>query len=312
MNDIANGWFWLGFTLFVIFALSVDTFLLSNKHRPHASMRVALFWMSVWISCALAFNGLLWCYVNYTHGQIVANQKAIEFFTGYLLEQSLSVDNLFAFYIVFHQFRIPKAYQQRIFSIGIWSAIVFRLIFILLGVWLLNSFHWIIYVMGAFLLVTGLKMLFWNKEEKDLAEVWFMKLVKRFFRVTHELHGQKLFIRQNAMLYATPLFLALVFIEFSDIIFAFDSIPAIFAVTTDPFIIWTSNIFAILGLRNLYFVLSGMAERLQFVKYGVALILVFIGSKMVLEPWLPISVGVSLGVIGGILLLFSCLSIMKR
>ena len=274
-------------------------------------MRAAISWTLFWITCALVFNAILWCYVYYFYGEVVADSKALEFLTGYVLEKSLSIDNLFAFFIIFHQFHIPREYQQRVFSYGVWSAIVLRLIFILLGVWLISTFHWVFYLMGVFILLTGLRMCFAEDKKKDLADVWVIRMTKRLFRVTHELHDNHLFIRQHKLLYATPLFLTLVFIELSDIIFALDSIPAIFAVTVDPFIIWTSNIFAILGLRSLYFVLAGMAERLRLLKYGIALILVFIGAKMLVEPWFPISDGASLGVIGGILVLFSWLSIKR-
>jgi tellurite resistance protein TerC len=310
MTDISYGWFWVGFSIFVVFALSIDTFFIGRKRAsPHESMRAALSWTFIWVSCALIFNGVLWCYVYHYYDTALANKKALEFFAGYLLEESLSIDNLFAFYLVFQQLRIPRQYQHRVFSIGIWSAIIFRLIFILLGVWLISKFHWLLYVMGFFLFLTGVKMFFSGEKEKDLADMWVIKITKRLFRVTHEIHGQHLFIRKKGLLYATPLFVALVFIELTDIIFAFDSIPAIFAVTRDPFIVWTSNIFAILGLRTLYFVLSGMAERLRFLKYGIALILIFIGLKMLIVPWIHIPVGVSLGVIAGILLSFTLISL---
>ncbi len=310
MTGIANGWVWFGFTLFVVFALSADTFLLSNKYaRPHQSMRAALIWTSIWISSALIFNGLLWCYVYLnTNSSVFANIKALEFFSGYLIEKSLSVDNLFAFYLVFQTLHIPIKYQQRVFSFGIWGAIIMRLLFILLGVWLVTQFHWLLYVLGAFLLLTGVKIICTKEKEKSLNDSIIFKLVKRLFRISPELHDHHFFIKKNSLVYATPLFLALLFVEFSDVIFAMDSIPAIFAITTDPFIIWASNIFAILGLRALYFVLSGMVVRFRLLKFGIALILVFIGSKMMIEPWMTISTGVSLAVIISILIMFSLLS----
>ena len=314
MTGIASGWLWLGFFIFVIFALSADIFFLSKKRvRPHESMRTAIGLTSIWVSCALIFNVLLWCYVYYFYADTaLANKKALEFFAGYLVEQSLSIDNLFAFYLVFHQFHIPIEYQKRVFSYGIWSAIIMRLVFILLGVWLVSKFHWVLYIMGAFLMLTGIKIALSKDKQKDLADMMIIKLAKRIFHVTHELHGGHFFIRKKRLLYATPLFLALIFIEVSDLIFAVDSIPAIFAITTDPFIIWTSNIFAILGLRSLYFLLSGMTDRFRLLKYGIALILMFIGFKMMIEPWLHISVGVSLGVIIGVLITFSWLSVSRK
>src|SRR3990167_3376384 len=228
---------------------------------------------------------------------------------GYLIEKSLSVDNLFAFYMVFHQFHIPTIYQQRIFVIGVWSAIVLRLLLILFGVWLISQFHWILYLMGIFLFFTGIKMFFVEEREKDLADTWIIKLIKRFIRVTTDIQGQHFFISKNKLLYATPLFLGLIFIEISDIVFAFDSIPAIFAITPHPFIVWPSNIFAILGLRALYFLLAGMAYRLHMLKHGIALVLIFVGTKMLIAPWVEVSVLWSLSIIISILLVFTILSI---
>ncbi|TAK75731.1 MAG: TerC/Alx family metal homeostasis membrane protein [Gammaproteobacteria bacterium] len=300
MHDVTNIGVWIGFSLFLIIALSLDTFVLHRSSRTDApSMRTALCWTLIWIGTALIFNVLIWFFNP---------QKALEFFAGYLIEKSLSIDNLFAFYMIFHQFRIPAAYQQRIFSIGIWSAIILRLLLILGGTWLVTHFHWMLYLMGAFLVLTGLKMGLMHEKEKDLTETSLIHFMKRFMRITHEIHGNHFFIRKDAKLYATGLFLALVFIEISDIVFAFDSIPAIFAVTMDPFIVWSSNIFAILGLRALYFLLAGMVTRFHLLKYGIALILIFVGSKMLIEPWVHVSVLVSLSVIIGILLLFTYLS----
>lgn len=309
MNTISNVWIWIGFSIFLVIALCIDTFALKKHARPHESMRASIYWTLVWITCALIFNGLLWIYLYYSASVPIANQKALEFLAGYVIEKSLSVDNLFTFYMIFHQFRIPIAYQQRIFSIGIWSAIILRLLLILFGAWLVMNFHWVLYLMGAFLLLTGIKMCFAEEKEKDLAETLIIRFIKRFFRVTNEIHAHQFFIRKNLKLYGTGLLLALIFIEISDIVFALDSIPAIFAITTDPFIVWSSNIFAILGLRALYFLLAGMVNRFHMLKYGIALILVFVGSKMLIEPWIHISVLLSLGVVVGILLLFTWLSL---
>lgn len=309
MDTAINLWIWIGFSIFVVFALSIDTFLLSKGHsRPHESMRAALNWTIVWVCCAFLFNGLLWLYLYETTTLAIANEKGLAFFTGYLIEKSLSFDNLFAFYMVFHQFRIPVQYQQRVFSYGIWSAIILRLILILIGSKLVAEYHWILYIMGAFLVLTGFKMFFVNENEKDLTMSKTFQWMKKHLRITHELQGPHFFVRKNKHLYCTPLFVSLVFIELTDVVFAFDSIPAIFAITTDPFIIWTSNIFAILGLRALYFIISGMVHRFHLLKYGIALILVFVGGKMLIEPWFHISVGLSLAIVTGILILFSLLS----
>jgi tellurite resistance protein TerC len=252
--------------------------------KPHESIRAAASWTIFWIVLALLFTVILWIY---------SPEKALAFFTGYLIEKSLSFDNLFVFYVIFKHFQIPLASQQRIFAYGIWGAIVMRLILILLGTWLVSHFHWVLYLMGVFLLLTGLKMLMTIEKEKNFADNFMVKCAKRYFRLT-------------------PFFIVLILIEVSDLIFAIDSIPAIFAITTDPFIVWASNIFAILGLRAMYFMLSGALLRFHLLKYGIALILVFVGVKMVIEPWVYISVGLSLTVIIGILLLFTLMSFMQN
>lgn len=312
MQQVAGTGMWLGFSLFLVIALAVDAFVISRyRARSHASIRNAVFWTLVWVALALLFNLLLWVYLQRTTDALFANTRALEFFTGYLIEKSLSVDNLFAFYMIFQHFRIPAQYQQRVFTYGIWGAVIMRLIFIMLGVWLLAKFHWLLYIMGVFLFLTGIKMFFMEDNKKDLAETAVMRLAKYFFRVTPEFDEEKFFIRKNKLLYATPLFIALIFIELSDVMFAFDSIPAIFAITRDPFIIWTSNIFAILGLRALYFVLASMITRFYLLKYGVALILTFIGAKMMLAPWLHIPVTISLIVIATIIVIFSMLSLAR-
>lgn len=324
--DIASIWIWLSFSVFIIIALGSDTFLLSKKHiHIHDSMQVALIWSLVWISSAFIFNFLLWLYLYHAYNPLIANKVALDFLTGYLIEKSLSIDNLFAFYLIFDQFRIPSAYQHRVFSYGIWSAIVFRLILILLGSWLISHFHWLLYLMGGFLFLTGIKMFFASSQTHDLLASRLFNWLKKQIRMTDEFDGQRFFIKKylpvstnntqstnllpKPIYYATPLFIALIFIEISDLIFAFDSIPAIFAITTDPFIVWSSNIFAILGLRALYFLLAGMVARFHLLKYAIALILIFVGFKMLVEPWITISVGFSLSIISLILILFTWLSL---
>lgn len=310
MENVITGWTWFGFTIFLIIALTADTWLVNHsKTRSHQSMRVAVYWSLFWISCALIFNLFLWFYLRYEAGDQVANTKALEFFTGYLIEKSLSVDNLFVFYMVFKQFHIPNEYQQRVFTYGIWGAVIMRLLVILAGTALVQRFHWLLYLMGVFLLLTGIKIFFSKEESKDLTETLAIRIFKRFMRITTEFHGERFLIRKNGLLYATPLLVALFFIELSDLVFALDSIPAIFAITTDPFIVWTSNIFAILGLRALYFLLSGMITKFRLLKYGIALILMFVGFKMVIEPWLHVPVGISLSIISSILLSFAALSV---
>ena len=309
ITNVANVWMWIGFSIFLVLALSADTFFLSkNNAHPRTSIRAALWWTILWVCCALLFNILLWIYLYFTATPAVANETGLNFLTGYLIEKTLSLDNLFAFFIIFKQFSIPLEFQQRVFSYGIWSAIVLRLVLILIGAKLVIEFHWLLYLMGVFLFLTGIKMFLIREEEKDISKGKLFNFLQTHLRITKNLMGQRFFVRQNALIYVTPLFISLIFIELSDIIFALDSIPAIFAITTDPFIVWTSNIFAILGLRALYFIMSGMVHRFHLLKYGIALILVFVGSKMLIAPWIDISALLSLGIIVGILLIFTLLS----
>ncbi|OGT55939.1 MAG: hypothetical protein A3F43_02740 [Gammaproteobacteria bacterium RIFCSPHIGHO2_12_FULL_42_10] len=305
-------WAWIGFSFFLIIMLAIDGHVVNrSKYSAHRSMRHALLWTLVWVAMALLFNFIFWRYLLATTSAKFANEQALNFLTGYIIEKSLSIDNLFVFYMVFHQLRIPLAYQQRVFSYGIWSAVVLRLLLILMGSWLVAHFHWALSVMGVFLFATGIKTLLVHEDERDLSLSKFSHWTKKFFRATHEFHGKRFFIKKNKLLYVTPLFIALIFIEFSDIVFALDSIPAIFAITTDPFIVWTSNIFAILGLRALYFLLAGMIKRFDVLKYAIALILIFVGLKMLIMPWVAISVGVSLCIIASILLLFTVYAYVK-
>lgn len=308
--DISHVPLWIGFSIFVISALAIDTFFLKERFpHPNQSIKVALLWTVVWVMSALIFNAILWEYLYHTDGRLIANEKALDFFTGYIIEKSLSIDNLFAFYLVFHELRIPVKHQQRVFTYGIWSAIVLRLILILFLSYLISIFHGLLYVMGLFLLLTGLKMLLpVRKNKKDIVDNKILNFLKHRFRITHDYPDQAFFLKRKKMWFVTPLFLALIMIEFSDLIFAFDSIPAIFAITTDPFIVWSSNIFAILGLRALYFVLTGLMLRFELLKYGLAIIIIFVGAKMLVEPWVVVPIGASLGFIASMLLLFSYLS----
>jgi TerC family integral membrane protein len=304
---------WVGFSCLIVILLAIDSYVLSiPKYSAHNSTRHALLWTLVWVIGALLFNFTLWRYLLVTSTPEFADTQALNFLSGYLIEKSLAADNLFVFYLIFTQFKIPPPHQQRVLAYGIWGAVVLRLLLILLGVWLVTYFHWIFYVMGAFLVIAGIQMAFADQKEKDLLSSRLFKNLKRIFRITDIQEDNHFFVRKNTLLYATPLFIALIFIEFSDIIFALESIPAIFAITTDPFIVWTSNIFAILGLRALYFVLIGTIRRFTLLKYAIALILVFVGFKMLIMPWLMISASVSLGVITSILFIFSCLNYLKN
>ena len=310
MESLSTAWMWIGFSAFLVAALTADTLLIGQyRARSKETWRTALCWTLFWIGCALVFNILLWIYLYYVADTATANLQALHFFTAYLVEKSLSLDNLFVFYLVFQHFRITTQYQHRVLTYGIWGAVIMRLVIILAGIWLISHFHWLLYVMGAVLLLTGVKIIFMQEKEKDISEALILKLTKKVFRVTSEFEGKHFFVRKNKLLYATPLFIALIFIECSDLVFAIDSIPAVFAITREPFIVWTSNIFAILGLRAMYFLLARMVEQLALLKYGIALILVYVGAKMLMEPWLKVPAGVSLGVIAFIILTFSLISV---
>lgn len=296
---------WAGFFLLVIATLFIDLFLLGGKKSHRVSTAEALTWVIIWICLALIFNLLLWWYLMQTEGHAVANQKALEFFTGYTIEKTLSVDNMFIFVVLFRYFAVPAEYQRRVLIFGMFSAVVMRLIMILLGVWIIAKFHWILYLFGAFLIITGIKMLLMSHQQPNLDSNPLLKWLLKYLRVTKEYHGEKFLVLRNHLWYVTPLFITLILIEVTDLVFAVDSIPAIFAVTQDPFIIFTSNIFAILGLRALYFLLANMMEKFHFLKYGIALILVFAGFKMVIAPWFKIPILIALSVI--VIILAGCI-----
>lgn len=297
MTTISEWWMWVGFFVFVLIMLAVDMFLLGGKKAHRVSTKEALSWTIAWFTLAFIFNLLLWWYLVHTSTTLIANEKALEFFTGYLIEKSLSVDNIFVILMIFNYFAIPAEYQHRVLIYGVLGAIVMRLIFILLGILMVSKFHWILYIFGFFLLATGIKMFIFAEHKPDLAKNPVLRWMRNHLRITNELHGDRFFIFRNQLLYVTPLFLVLILVEVSDLIFAVDSIPAIFAVTNDPFIVFTSNIFAILGLRALYFLLVNMHSRFHLLKYGLAFILVFIGFKMLIAYWFHIPVFIALGVV---------------
>lgn len=254
------------------------------------STKKALYWVAFWISLALCFNAGIYFFMG--------KEKALEFLGGFVIEKSLSVDNLFLFIMVFASFGIKPEFQRRVLNYGIAGALVLRLIFVLLGVTIVNMFHWILYVFGAILIISGIRMMFKHEENTNLKDSKILKLLGKIVPVTETFKEDRFFIRKNKVLYATPLFAVLILIEFTDIIFAVDSIPAIFSITTDPFIVYTSNIFAILGLRSMYFVLGNLHEKFKYVKYGVALILIYTGIKLsALIFHIKIPIEVSLAVI---------------
>ena len=301
MDSIAPIWLWSVFVATVLVALVLD-FVVLKKQGAHAvGVREAAVWSLVWVGVSMAFNGLLWWAVQDSHGSAVANEKALEFLTGYLIEKSLAVDNIFVFLMIFSYFAVPPAFQKRVLMIGIIGAIVLRSLMILVGAWLLQEFHWLLYVFGAFLVLTGVKMWWAAGQANSLDDNPALKLLRRALPVSSGFDGEKFFTVENGRRIATPLLLVVALVGITDVIFAVDSIPAIFAITTDPFIVLTSNIFAILGLRAMYFLLAAVAERFHLLSYGLAVILVFIGSKMVLIDVLKIPVAVSLGVVAAIL-----------
>jgi len=309
MITIGEPWMWGAFIAFVLAMLALDLFVLGGNKAHRVSVKEAGSWVAAWVTLALTFAALLWWYLDGTAGREIANSKTLEFLTGYLIEQTLSIDNMFVFVMIFSYFAVPPELQRRALLYGVLGAIVMRAGMILGGVWLVQQFSWILYLFGAFLLFTGIKMLILAEQKPDLEKNPLLRWLRGRVRVTEGFHGEKFFIRQNGLLFATPMFLVLVMIEISDVVFAVDSIPAIFAITTDPFIVFTSNIFAIMGLRALYFLLADMADRFHLLKYGLAIVLVFIGGKMLAAPWFHLPVHWSLAVVGSIIALSIVLSL---
>jgi tellurite resistance protein TerC len=309
MDTIAPIWLWLFFVGAVLAALFVDFVVLKKQGAHEVGVKEALNWSIVWVALSFAFNALFWWAVAQNHGTDVANEKSMEFLTGYLIEKSLAVDNIFVFLLIFSYFAVPPAFQKRVLMIGIIGAIVLRTVMILLGSWLIAEFHWVLYLFGAFLLATGIKMWWAAGKEPDLESNPALKLLRRMLPVSKGFDGEKFFTVENGKRIATPLLLVIALVGLTDVIFAVDSIPAIFAITTDPFIVLTSNVFAILGLRAMYFLLAAVAAKFHLLSYGLAVILVFIGTKMMLIDVFKIPVAVSLGVVVGILALTMWLSL---
>lgn len=293
-DSIGNCWLWGGFFAFVMVATAVDLKVLSARGASRVSVKEALGWSLFWIALSLAFAGWLWWYLEGTAGAAVAREKTLEYLTGYLIEKSLSVDNIFVFLMLFTYFAVPPELQRRTLVYGVFGAIALRIVMILIGAWLIARFHWIIYVFGLFLLATGAKMLFFAGDKPDLEKNPVLRWMRGHLAVTPDFEGDRFWIRRDGVRIYTPLFLVLVMIAVTDIVFAVDSIPAIFAITDDPFIVMTSNIFAVLGLRALYFLLADMADRFHLLSYGLALVLMFIGVKMLLIDIYKIPVFIAL------------------
>ncbi len=304
MTTVAPDWLWAFFIVSVLVALFVDFVVLRKQGAHEVTVPEAIKWSIVWVLLSLAFNALFWWALK-THDDpaiaAAANTRAFEFLTGYLIEKSLAVDNIFVFLMIFTYFSVPPAYQKRVLMYGIVGAIVLRTVMILVGGWLIAQFHWVLYVFGAFLLLTGIKMWWAAGKEQNLDDNPALKLLRRVLPVSKGFDGEKFWTVENGKRIATPLLMVVALVGITDVIFAVDSIPAIFAITDDPFIVLTSNIFAILGLRAMFFLLAAMAAKFHLLSYGLAVILVFIGTKMILIDIYKIPVLVSLGVVVAIL-----------
>ena len=297
MDSIGTPLMWAGFAVFLLLALAVDLWVMRTNGPHRIGQREAVIWSAIWIGLALTFNAGLWFYLRGTLPEADATRVATEFLTGYLVEKALAVDNIFVFLMLFTYFGVPAASQQRVLVFGVLGAIVLRAILIFIGAALIAQFHWLLYVFGLFLLVTGAKMLWAAGKEPDMENNPILRWITGHLPLTRGYHGEELGIGEGGRRRYTPLFVVLVMIGVTDVIFAVDSIPAIFAITTDPFIVLTSNVFAVLGLRALYFLLAGMVEKFHLLTYGLAAVLVFIGAKMLIVDWVKIPVFLSLGVV---------------
>lgn len=311
LQTVGEPWMLGIFFIIVIVMLFVDMFMLGRKGDSKVSTKEALIWSVVWITIAMLFNVWLYFYLSDKYDANIATQKSLEFLTGYILEKSLAVDNLFVFVMLFAYFKVPDIYQKRVLVYGIIGALVLRSIMIVVGATLVSEFQWILYLFGAFLLFSGIKMFKTSEHSGDIENNFIIKFLRKNFNITDTYHGEKFFLHIDGKIWITPLFVVLIFIEVTDLIFAVDSIPAIFAVTTDPFIVYTSNIFAILGLRALYFILADMADRFELLKYGLAVILMFIGVKLLIMKFYKIPILLSLGFVIGVLAISIIASIKK-
>ena len=310
MNTVGTPLLWGGFAVVVAIMLAIDL-LLQGRRGAHAmTMKQAAAWSLVWVTLSLLFNAAFRWYLVQTEGRAVADPQALAFLTGYLIEKSLAVDNVFVWLMLFSYFSVPAALQRRVLVYGVLGAIVLRTIMIFTGSWLISQFDWILYIFGAFLVYTGFKFLRGqDEEESNIEDMAILKWLRKRMRITPQLEGDKFFIRKDGLLWATPLFLVLILVEASDVIFAVDSIPAIFAVTTDPFIVLTANLMAILGLRAMFFLLSGAASKMHYLPYGLGIILVFIGFKMLMLDVFHMPIWISLSFIVIVLTITAILSI---
>lgn len=311
MQTIGNPWLWSGFAIVVIAALLVDLILMRHGGPHKVTFKEAAWWSIGWVLLALLFNVGLWWYLQSTADPSIANRVSIEFLTGYLVEKSLAVDNIFVFLMLMSYFAVPEEQRQRVLIIGVLGALILRGLMIFAGSLLLTKFHWLLYVFGVFLLLTGMKMWFSAGKEPELETNPILRWMRNHLRLSPDYAGNALSVVRDGKRWFTPFFVVLILIAVIDVIFAVDSIPAIFAITTDPFIVLTSNVFAVLGLRAMFFLLAGMADRFHLLPYGLAVILIFIGIKMVIIDLYKIPVLVSLGMVIAILAITIALSLMN-
>lgn len=288
---------WAIFSFIIIAMLMIDLLLQGKKNEKIMTLKHAACWSMLWVSMAMMFNLGFWYHLNHEVGKELANAQAVAFLTGYLIEKALAIDNVFVWLMIFSYFSVPFQLQRRVLILGVLGAILLRVIMIFSGSYLISQFSWLLYVFGAFLVLTGARMALAREGSTSPGNSLIVKWMRKNLRMTSNLEGEKFFVRRNGVLYSTPLLLVLIMVEISDVIFAVDSIPAIFAVTTDPFIVLTSNLFAILGLRAMYFLLANVASRFSLLKYGLAFILTFIGIKMLIVDFYHIPVVISLGVV---------------
>lgn len=303
MHYETSPYIWVGFLVFVLFVLSLDLGVFHKKSHT-VGFKESIIWSGVWIALALAFNVI----ILYWRGE----NDFMLFLTGYVIEKSLSVDNLFVFLLIFSYFKIPNQYQHKVLFYGILGALIMRAFFIWAGIAILEKFTWVIYIFGAFLIFSGIKMLRPESDEHDLEKSWVITWTKKIFPTSPHFHGDKFFVKLNGVWTVTPLFITLIFVEFSDLVFAIDSIPAIIGITNDPFLVFTSNVFAILGLRSLYFALKGFADIFHYLKYGLSIILIFIGVKMLISHFYHMPVAITMAVIFVVLLGSVLLSVLSN
>lgn len=309
MHSIGNIWLYLIFFGIVAVMLIIDFLGFKNKPQHDVPLRQAAYWSIAWVSVAMLFAGGLWLYLQQSVGLAIANQKTLEYITGYLLEKSLAIDNVFVWLMIFSTFAIPPALQRKVLLYGVLGAIVLRTVFIFIGAWLVQEFSWILYLFGAFLVYTGFKFLKGQDEEPNIEDMKLMKWLRGHFPITSSLRDNHFVVFEQGKRWLTPLFVVLILVEFSDIIFAVDSIPAIFSVTNDPFIVLSANLMAILGLRAMFFLLAGAAQKMQYLPYGLGIILLFIGTKMLMLDFFHIPIWASLGFIAIVLAITAFLSI---